>query len=142
MDLAPLMADHGIQLKINTVITAYNANDDLIALIKTLNPQRWKVFKFLPIFGENDKYLRELYISDEEFHHFIGNHQKLSPVVEFNRDMCGSYIMIDPKGRLFQNTLSKLEFSRSILKIGLFKALTTLGWDTEKFIGRGGIYNW
>lgn len=48
--------------------------------------------------------------------------------------------MLDPLGRFFQNTKGYIEYSRSILEVDLLEALAEVGWDREKFIKRGGVY--
>jgi radical S-adenosyl methionine domain-containing protein 2 len=44
----------GFKLKLNTVVSEPNKDDDMTELIKRLRPDRWKVFKVLPVAGQND----------------------------------------------------------------------------------------
>ena len=44
----------GFRIKLNTVVCAINANDDMNDLALRLRPDRWKVFKVLPVEGQND----------------------------------------------------------------------------------------
>lgn len=141
-NLIPLIKQTGIKLKINTVVTKYNWNEDMNAIIEKFQPQRWKVFRFLPIFGENDRFIPELQISEDHFQQFITKHKKMNPISEDNSDMYGSYLMIDPKGRLFQNTNGILRYSNPIIEIGINSAIEDLKWNYQRFLKRGGCYDW
>ena len=139
---ASTVKEYGIKLKINTVVTQLNYNDDMRSLISELEPDRWKVFQFLPIEGENDRPAFRMLITNEQFMEFVKRHEHLRPVYEDNNAMTGSYIMIDPLGRLFQNWNRKYRYSTSILEIGFPEALGQVGWDSKKYIERGGRYKW
>ena len=132
----------GINLKINTVVTKMNWEEDMSELILELNPKRWKVLQVLPIKGQNDDYIDSLKIANVEFESFVRKHAHLNPICERNEDMRGSYLMLDALGRFFQNTKGYLEYSSSILDVCPLKALEQVGWNQDKFISRGGLYNW
>ncbi|UJG40386.1 MAG: viperin family antiviral radical SAM protein [Candidatus Heimdallarchaeum aukensis] len=133
---------YNINLKINTVVTKLNWNEDMTEFIEEIAPVRWKVFQVLKIVGQNDGTIDQLLISEEEFNVFVKTHNHLKPVVESNKDMKGSYIMLDALGRFFQNSNGYLQYSQSILEIDPIKAIIQVGWDYNKFIKRGGLYNW
>ena len=139
---ASMAKEYGIKLKINTVVTQLNYNDDMQSLISELGPDRWKVFQFLPIEGENDGSALSMLITNDQFMEFVKRHDHLRPVYEDNNAMTGSYIMIDPMGRLFQNWDGKYKYSAPILEIGFPEALGQVGWDNNKYIERGGRYKW
>ena len=92
-----------ITIKINTVINAANANEDMSELISEVRPQRWKIMRMLP------KVSNVLAVDQAAFLRFVerhkGFHTRMS--VEDNTDMEQSYIMIDPHGRFFQNEPGK-----------------------------------
>ena len=111
-------------------------------LIRLIGPDRWKVFQVLPIEGENDAFIGNLLVSDENYNAFIENHLELHPIVESNDAMTGSYVMIDPEGRFFDNTGGKLVYSRPILDVGIEKAFEDVEFSIEKLIDREGIYPW
>lgn len=50
--------------------------------------------------------------------------------------------MQDPLNRFFQNSTGFIEYSRSILEVDPLVALSEVGWDREKFLKRGRIYEW
>ena len=138
----------GIRLKINSVITSLNYTEDMTELISHLAPERWKAFQVLPIKGENDDGMQDLSISNEQFETFIKTNRKITDkgipfVPEFNDDMIGSYIMLLPDGSFFSNHGGKHIFGKqTIFEVGVHEALAEVGWDEEKFIRRGGRYDW
>ncbi len=73
---------------------------------------------------------------------FVHRHRYLNSIYESNDLFCGSYVMLDPLGRFFQNSKGFIEYSRSILDVDPIDALAEVGWDRGKFLKRGGIYEW
>ncbi|OLS20423.1 MAG: Cyclic pyranopterin monophosphate synthase [Candidatus Heimdallarchaeota archaeon LC_3] len=142
LGLIPLIKQLGIRIKINTVITKLNWKESMQSLMKELNPDRWKVFQVLHIFGENDAFLKEYSVNEKEFNHFINNHKNLNPIKETNCDMRGSYIMIDNKGRFFDNTKGYLRRSRPIIEVGMKNAFKEISFSSVKMKKREGIYDW
>jgi radical S-adenosyl methionine domain-containing protein 2 len=102
------------------------------------------VFQVLPIKGENDRYMEDLKISSEEFDDYLERHKGLgyTMVPERNEDMTGSYAMVDPAGRFFENSTGSLLFSQPILEVGVHAAYEQAHPDSEKFLKRGGLYDW
>ena len=139
---ADLARGYGIRVKMNTVVTAINWQDDMAGIVSAINPQRWKVFQMLPILGENDKSAPSLSVSLEQFRAFVARHEFLNPVAEDNNDMLGSYVMLDPAARFFQNFNNEYAYSHSILEVGVECALSEVGWNSGKFYRRGGLYEW
>lgn len=50
--------------------------------------------------------------------------------------------MVDPAGRFFDNARGVHNYSRSILEIGIAKAIQEMNYDLPKFLSRGGQYDW
>ncbi len=131
----------GIKLKINTVVTSLNWQDDFSELLALLQPERWKVFQILRIDGQNDDHFSQLSITEEQFLNFVNRHRRFNPVPENNDAMIDSYVMLDPRGHFYQNSMGRLVYSKhSILEVGVLDALAEVGWDQEKFMKRGGLY--
>lgn len=91
---------HGIRIKLNSVITQMNWQEDLSALVRRVGPERWKAFQVLRVEGENDGVVDPLLINSMQFAEFVQRHQHLAeeglaPVCEDNDAMRGSYAMID-----------------------------------------------
>ena len=145
--LADEVREKGIRLKLNTVVTALNWQEDMSALVRRLQPERWKVFQVLPLTGQNDGSVEDLLITAERFAVFVSRHQHLSgeglaPIVENNDAMRGSYVMIDPLGRFFGNATGEHVYSEPILEVGVSAALSEVGFEVARFDARGGRYDW
>ena len=56
--------------------------------------------------------------------------------------MTGSYVMVDPAGRFFDNVAGIHTYSHPILNVGVEEALKDVSVDTDKFLSRSGIYAW
>ena len=143
MELAEIIHQVGIKLKINTTVTSLNWKEDMRPLIRTIKPDRWKVFQVLRIIGQNDQYFGALSITNEQFTYFKslnGEIECVSPVFESNPEMIASYFMLSPSGMVMSNldgtnrTLTRLE---NIDRDSFSRVL-----DTEQYLGRGGIYSW
>ena len=123
-----------LSIKLNTVVNALNCHEDLSALVQRLAPQRWKVLRMLPVVT------RELIVSDSDFQSFVARHQHLGSIlcVEDNTKMVESYVMIDPLGRFFQNTIgqSSYRYSRPIPEVGAEQAFAEVGVDVAKYCAR------
>jgi len=139
---------YNVKFKINTVVNSFNWKEDMNPTIKELSPFRWKVFQVLKLEGENsgenairnvDKFL----ISSEEFNDFTQRH-KHNPcfVPEDNTKMKNSYLILDEYLR-FLNCQNGFKVpSKSLLEVGVEKALEESGFDEEMFEKRGGLYDW
>lgn len=142
-----LLKEFNYKIKINTVASSKNITEDLTRIIHYAQPKRWKIFQVLPIKGQNDKHIEELTITDREFQSFIEKQKRNIKgntiiVTERNDEMRGSYAMIDPAGRFFDNINEKHTYSLPILEIGVSAAFHQVNVDYQKFVDRGGIYNW
>ncbi|MDH5404228.1 MAG: viperin family antiviral radical SAM protein [Candidatus Heimdallarchaeota archaeon] len=136
-----LLKKFGIKIKLNSVITSLNWKEDMNWLIEEVNPLRWKVFKILIIEGENDNAI-DLTITDDQFFQFLNIHKRNNPIAEDNDAMTDSYVMIDPQGRFYNNTLGRLNHGKSILEVGVQEAFNSTNFSLEKFKQRGGEYQW
>jgi radical S-adenosyl methionine domain-containing protein 2 len=137
----------GMRVKVNTVVTSINKNEDMSQFVEALGPERWKVFKVLEVQGQNERALHQLAIPDLAFKRFVSRHRQILeptiPVVAENNDaMTGSYLMVDPAGRLFDNVTGCYRFSDPILDVGLDAALQQIHFSRRGFADRGGAYEW
>jgi radical S-adenosyl methionine domain-containing protein 2 len=130
-----------IPLKINSVITPLNGDEDFHALISQLNPIRWKVFQVHQIKGVNDPYFQQTGgISLAKFHSFLYRHRDLNPIGETDQLMEDSYCMISPDGRFYQNTQNSHSYSDPILHIGLEAAIQQVFFREDRYKTRKGNY--
>ncbi|OHX64776.1 hypothetical protein NH26_21195 [Flammeovirga pacifica] len=135
--------EYGYRLKINTVVTKANLNEDLNDFVNDAKPERWKVFQVLPVRGQNDNDIDELLISEKEFNEYVNRHSKNKFLItETNTDMTNTYVMVDPAGRFFNNQNGNYMYSDHILEVGVQKAFEEMGYNYDKFIDRKGIYQW
>ena len=51
LKMADMLRSRGIRLKINTVVTRFNLDEDLTDFIIEASPERWKLFQVLPVGG-------------------------------------------------------------------------------------------
>ncbi|MEK6607337.1 MAG: viperin family antiviral radical SAM protein [Myxococcota bacterium] len=147
VELFDLVHARGLRAKLNTVVTALNCDEDMSAFVRRARPDRWKVFQVLPIGGQNDGRVEPLLISPDQFRAFVARHaalrpEGLGPVAEDNDSMTDSYVMVDPLGRFYSNATGRHVYSAPILEVGVEAALAQVGWDAEKFVERGGLYDW
>lgn len=132
----------GYKLKINTVVHSYNRHDDMNRFIEKAKPSRWKVFQALAVKGQNDLNIESLKVSKTGFNDFIMRHIATKPITESNEEMRGSYMMVDPAGRFFDNVKGHHRYSDSILEVGVDKAMRQVVFDYDKYASRGGKYEW
>ncbi len=142
LHVVDLARELGIKIKLNTVITSLNWKEDFSPILKRIKPDRWKVFQVLPIQGQNDSSIGPLLITTEQFQEYLQRHQQYNPIAEFNDDMIGSYLMLDPLARFFDNTHGYYRYSPSIIDVGVETALNYITWNYKKFEKRGGLYKW
>lgn len=143
LDLCLKIKKAGFRLKINTVVNSFNLYDDLNDFIDNVKPDRWKVFQALRVKEQNDKQFDEIKVSEEQFESYINNHKhQKSIVVEDNKAMTGSYLLIDPQGRLFENSKGKHTYSKPLQDNDIDSCLSEINLNREMFVKRGGIYEW
>ncbi|KAF2759856.1 IFN-inducible and antiviral protein [Pseudovirgaria hyperparasitica] len=138
--------EFGIKFKLNTVVCNLNWQEDMNKHISALAPFRWKCFQVLIVNGENDspERLRDatnFLITNEQYQQFITRHAGQKSIVpESNRVMAKSYLILDEYMRFLDR--DGRQPSKSILEVGVQKALKSVFWDVESFKERGGIYDW
>jgi radical S-adenosyl methionine domain-containing protein 2 len=141
-ELIDTIKNNGIKLKINTVVNRYNQDESLQDFIDFADPNRWKIFDTLRVEGQNDLQFEEIRTTENGFNNFVNRHKHRSMVVENNEAMTGSYLLIDPQGRLFENSKGFHTYSDPLQNSDVNSCLSQISLDTEMFVKRGGIYNW
>lgn len=133
----------GYRLKINTVVNAYNWDENMNSFIRHANPDRWKVFQALRVEGQNDKQWDDVKVSEDQYWAFIEKHKHLhNMIIEDNRKMAGSYLLVDPLGRLFENSSGQHTYSDTLIENDIDHCLSQINLNREMFLMRGGIYQW
>jgi radical S-adenosyl methionine domain-containing protein 2 len=146
VELATRARELGIRIKLNTVVTALNHHEDMSALVRRIRPERWKIFQVLPVAGQNDG-IEPLLITADQFRSYVERHahlaaEDLAVIAEDNAAMTGSYIMIDPMGRFFDNVDGRLVYGEPISEVGVERAFASVRWERERLVARGGLYPW
>ena len=142
-----LLRQHSVRIKVNTVVTRSNIEEDLTGFIIEARPGRWKLLQVLPVKGQNDDVVDPHVVSSDEFERYVILSRCVEPygikVVPENNDMMtGSYVMVDPAGRFFDNVSGAHTYSRPILEVGVEEALANVTIDSRSFLSRGGLYRW
>jgi radical S-adenosyl methionine domain-containing protein 2 len=145
-DLADKIKKYGFGFKVNTVVNRKNFDENMSDFIRYTKPKRWKIFQVLPMIGQNDQHIDDFKITDKQFQYFLKNHSDLhnltAIVPENNSQMKGSYAMVEPAGRFYDNVKGTHNYSRPILQIGAEQAIKEVNYDFKKFILRDGLYDW
>lgn len=135
----------GIGLKVNTVVTRHNQSESLVDFIAQIKPVRWKIMQAMPVQGQNQGPVNEWGVSDTDFEEFIDRHRDEIPpgvvIVPEPIDLIrGSYIMVDPWGRIFDSTSGRHRYLMQVQEA----SSTTIerAVDQAKLIARGGIWDW
>jgi len=130
----------GMALKLNTVVSDYNAHENFNDFIAFARPKRWKIMQYLELTGMNDT-VGGFSIDNVAFWAFVERHRFCAGIaVEESRSMIDSYIMIDPAGRPYGNSGSRIQYGSPILESGLVDQLASLGYRREATAARGGFY--
>ena len=145
--IVEFLKEVGVRLKINTVVTRQNCGEDLGGFISRARPERWKLFQALSVGGQNNGLVDSLLITQEEFDRYVARNRyveslSITVVPESNDLMRGSYVMVDPAGRFFDNVTGAHRYSRPINEVGVEAALGEVWVDPDRFRSRNGRYNW
>ncbi|WP_119157597.1 viperin family antiviral radical SAM protein [Caldimonas tepidiphila] len=130
-------ANPALVVKVNTVVNAGNADEDLAPALALLRPARWKVLRMLPVVNST------LAVGDDAFAAFVARHAGrvpgMSVSVEDNADMLGSYVMVDPQGRFFQNGTGRQGsyfYSQPITRDNVGRAFASVPFSADRFAAR------
>ena len=145
LEMCSSIRRHGMRLKINTVVTLYNHEEDMTGFIREAAPERWKIMQALVVMGQNDRNAGLFEVTGGQFDAYVERNRSvegIKVVPESNDLMTGSYVMVDPIGCFFDNANGSHTYSRPILKVGVSSALQDVKTDPERFGMRGGNYEW
>jgi len=123
-----------IVIKLNTVVNSLNASESLDAALSLIKPEQWKVLQMLPSVTDATA------LSSDQFQAYLARHHAWRHVMrpEDNESMQGSYLMIDPFGRLFQNKPGGkgYSYSQPMQVAGFAQAVREVDWSPVKFLKR------
>lgn len=129
-----------IKLKINTVVSRLNVNEDMTELYKRIKPDRLKLLQMELVEGVNDR-AKHLAISKKAFEGFCKRHKNCcrDTVFEYSGDMENSYLMINPQGEFQVNNEGKYKICGNCLDEELSEILKCAKISEEKFNARYGV---
>ena len=136
---------YDIGLRINTVVTKYNLNESFSDLIISAKPVRWKIMQAMSVAGQGQRPSDKWSVSDAAFRQFVDRHRNEIPgditiVSEPSNLIRGSYIMVDPWGRLFESRSGRHKYLQPVGQV----SVDTLGnaVDTNRLVERDGLWRW
>ena len=145
LEMCSSIKERGIRLKINTVVTIHNHMETMADFVSDARPERWKIMRVLLVGGQNDRKLGPFEITGAQFDAYRKRNipaEGITVVPEDNDMMTGSYIMIDPMGRFYDNVDGHYRYGRPIPQVGVERALQDIRIDRKTFERRGGLYEW
>ncbi len=125
----------GIKLKINTVISKVNINEDLLSVYKDLKPDKIK-YLCVHIIENKNSQMKSALPSKEEFDKFIETNlynKNCQVVVENSGYMTNSYFMINPRGQVYMNDKGIEKLYGSCLETPLIKIYDSVPLYEDKF---------
>jgi radical S-adenosyl methionine domain-containing protein 2 len=135
--LAKTIHECNIDLKINTVVSRLNLDENLSELYRALNPTKIKLFQMHLIDGINNR--AEPYrITEGEFDSFCEHLKFFDSVIV--AEPCGSmensYLMINPEGKFQINNNGIYKTFGDLSTTPLFEILKISPLDSQKFSSR------
>lgn len=146
IQLSKRCEENNVKIKINTVVSKNNYDKVLANDIVKLKPIRWKILRMLPVENQNDS-ANDILPTDDEFNEFlrlnksIAEKSNIEVVSEDNSEMTGSYLMISPDGKFFNNVDGVHKYSDPILEVSIEEALSQTSLCREIFYRRKGDYS-
>ena len=126
-----------IKLKINTVVSRLNLNEDLLPLYRSLMPEKIKLFQMHLVDGINDK-ARPYLITQSEFDAFCKRHEEFQSIIiaEPYYSMENSYLMVNPEGNFQLNDNGKYRALGDLKNTPLCEILKKAPMYAERYNAR------
>lgn len=129
-----------MKIKLNTVVSALNKDEQLTEFENTVQIDRWKFLK-VKLFENVNFSNRNLIISDEEFQNFVAkNHRKHGENI-LESTVKRSYIIVDNTGNLLDNFGDNYEIVGNVLKENFAEVFSRYKLDTELYQERYKLAN-
>jgi radical S-adenosyl methionine domain-containing protein 2 len=100
IEICQIIREQKIMLKINTVVSMLNINEDMYSFIQMACPDRWKLIKMKPFRNGNFGNI-DMNISDTNYKKFCDRYSGISHLRE--PKLANAYIMVDTSGNLVDN---------------------------------------
>lgn len=117
----------GIKLKINTVVSKLNINEDITKLLDEVEPDRIKILQMKPTTEVAKKYE----VSESEFENYTKKYSGYKTVIEKISSLENAYVIIDSKGYLTtENQHNDKRFN--LLEVSLLSVIDKIDFDADK----------
>ncbi|WP_010260650.1 viperin family antiviral radical SAM protein [Treponema primitia] len=121
---------HDIKLKINTLVSTLNKNEDFHSFIKEVQPDRWKILKMKHF--ENAQYNNKIFIPNNyDYESFVARHSDMPLIAE--REMKNAYIMVDAWGNLVDTGTENNAIVASLLEIDFAESFSRLNFNYDVY---------
>jgi radical S-adenosyl methionine domain-containing protein 2 len=142
---APVAQSLGVGMKINTVVTKHNVGEDMSRFVNCVLPVRWKIMQAMPVDGQEQRPEEAWSVALHEFNRFVDRHRpKIVATVAIVPEpidlIRGSYVMIDPWGRIFESTSGRHQYLAPIESASSSTIESVL--NRHKLAARDGLWNW
>ena len=135
--LAKAIHECNIDLKVNTVVSRLNLDEDLSELYRALRPKKIKLFQMHLIDGINDQ-AKSYEITEREFVDFCERYRAFESVMV--AEPCGSmensYLMVNPEGKFQLNNNGTYQTFGDLNITPFFEILKAVPIDSAKFSSR------
>lgn len=137
IQLAKVIHNVGIDLKINTVVSKFNITEDFSKLYDELKPKKVKLLQMHIVNRINDQ-AKDYKITKDEFFNFSKKYENKSYklVKEEEGSMENSYLMIDPSGYFTINNKGEYEKPKNCLQEPFSEIVKRSGINEQKFKSR------
>lgn len=136
--LCQTIKSHGNRLKINTVVSVLNKDEDFCDFYAETNPDRIKLFQVLKPKRCLKQNYDDLLISADDFSTFVARHNRFADkiVAENNDAMTNSYYMLDAEGCILNDTTGTKSLSLARFDVSVEEALSYALVNQEKYLSR------
>ena len=135
LSICKLINECDIDLKINTVVSKLNYNQDLSPVLKDIKIDRWKILK-MKLYQDCGFDNSDLDISMDEFRYFVKTHENLIPNTVVEDTLKNSYIIIDSEGYLIDNSCDKNIKTINVVNEDFLTGFKNLSFDKELYFSR------
>lgn len=133
----------GIHLKINTVVSKANIDEDFNKFYQVSKADKIKILQVSFVEEVNTKSAVDYAISEKEFQGFCARlNPDLPTTIESDQDIRNSYVMINPCGDLFVNDNGKYVEVGDVLAEDLASIVERSAISQEKFDQRYEVREW
>lgn len=126
-----------IKIKVNTVVSSVNINEDLAAYMHNIPLNRWKFLKMKPFCCEG-KSNKALSISDEQFNDFCRRNMPKGGIGIAEKEMRNTYIMIDNRGNLLDSSSPTYSIVGNLLEEPFSNILSRYAFNKKEYENRYG----